>query len=229
MRTSSRGSTPSTFGASRGAKRLFRRSSSFRYAPTSPLFVAIGELHSTSGLGVLAAVLPRLVRNDVQVAILARGATAEPEALANLDEQQSRWPDRVAVIEEAAETDVHRGLGAADFVIVPSAAEHSSVHLRAHRYGALPIAPRSGAVLDEVVDCDPDLKSGTGFLYDAQGDPGVEFLGALQRAVAAFQSERAFTRSRRRAMRTDHSWERPAYLFERLYAGVGKTTSGART
>jgi len=45
-------------------------------------------------------------------------------------------------------------------------------------------------------------------------------LAAVQRAIASFAIRPAFEKVRARAMRADHSWERSAYLYERLYESL---------
>src|SRR5690606_32078929 len=93
-----------------------------------------------------------------------------------------------------------------------------SLQLRAQRYGALPIGRATGAIADTVVDCDAKLTTGNGFTYLEATDE--ELLGAIQRAIAAYTKRSAFERVRAHAMRSDLSWDRPAYLYERLYESL---------
>ena len=64
------------------------------------------------------------------------------------------------------------------------------------------------------MDCDPDLETGTGFLYD---EPSVDaLLGAASRALAACGSL-AGPRLTRRLLRLDLSWEAPARRYLKVY------------
>lgn len=183
-----------------------------------PLIVAMGPLHPSSGLDVLARIGERLMRNDVQLLVVAEGAV-DPELVKVLEEHSERWPDRFQVLAEADTGTRHRALSAADLVLVPPAqAPGGSTQLRAHRYGALPMGLRSAAVADTVVDCDAKLSAGSGFLFDTAEDDVV--LATMQRAVGAFATGEPFERIRSRALRADHGWDRAAYLYERLYASV---------
>ena len=91
----------------------------------------------------------------------------------------------------------------------------STLQMKAHRYGALPIGLRRAAFADTVVDLDAQLETGNGLVYEEPADEAL--LAALQRAVGAYAKRRAFEQVRVRAMRIDHSWERSAHLHERAY------------
>ena len=105
---------------------------------------------------------------------------------------------------------------AADLVIIPDIEDpRASRQLEAHRYGAVPIGRRIGLFADTVVDCDAQLRSGDGFMFD---EPTTDALtAAVQRGFAAFTQRAAFRNVQVRAISADHGWERPARLFERVY------------
>jgi len=84
----------------------------------------------------------------------------------------------------------------------------------AQRYGTLPVARSTGAIQDFVIDCDAQLETGTGFLFDE--DLSDALLSATQRAVSACMNA-DFDGLRRRVMRLDHSWERTGRVFALLY------------
>ncbi|HEY8432710.1 MAG TPA: glycogen/starch synthase [Sandaracinaceae bacterium] len=184
-----------------------------------PLIGVLGPLHPSSGLDVLARIVSRVMRNDVQVAIVPEGQPTDESLVTVLEEHSRRWPDRLVLRAQAGEALVHRTLAGSDLVLVPPhQPPGGSLQMRAHRYGALPIGHARGAVADTVVDCDAKLTTGNGFLCTSAEDEAV--LAAVQRATAAFAMRSAFEKVRARAMRTDHSWERSAYLYERLYESI---------
>ncbi len=198
----------------------------------------LGYAGPASEASRLMTVLPEIVRNDVQVAIVLTDA-----ASAEWTELAARWPDRVAVQGDADQQLVHRLLGGSDVVLVPQDDPCATRPMEAHRYGALPVALDHGLAADTIVDCDAKLDSGTGFLVDAHENVDRAFLGGVQRAIAAFGLERegggsAFRAAGYRAMLADHGWDRPARLHERLYRSLtgsnaaipaGMTASAERT
>jgi starch synthase len=184
-----------------------------------PLLGVVGALHPSSGLDVLARIVARLMRNDVQLAVMAERGAVDESLVTVLQEHARRWPDRLVVRTQAADALIHRTLGGSDFVLVPpQQPPGASTAMRAHRYGALPIGPGTGAVADTLVDCDGKLTSGNGFLFADLEDASI--LAALQRAVAAFGRRAELEKVRARALRGDHGWDRPAYLYERLYESL---------
>ncbi|MGF1466399.1 MAG: glycogen synthase [Sandaracinaceae bacterium] len=184
-----------------------------------PLIGALGPVDASTGLDRLARIASRLLRNDLQLAVVQVGEERDPDLVDVLAEHQDRWPDRVQVRDEHDVALVHRLLAGCDALVAPRVAPGSNLPMRAHRYGTLPIGPRQGAFADAVVDVDPKLGSGNGFLFAPEDD--AELLAALQRAVGAFGRRDAFDRLRARAMRVDHSWERAAYHYDRLYRNLG--------
>lgn len=177
-----------------------------------PLIIALlgsqPQVGAPTGVGGFAAVVSELLNNDLQIAVVTRGAASDLPALTKL---QERFPDRVAVRADADDAAIHQGLGAADLFLLPTLDESAEqLHRCAQRYGALPIVARVGSVHDTVVDCDPELNTGNGFLFDDAGS----LLPTIQRAVAAYARGKAFEQLRLRVMRLDSSWERSARLYE---------------
>jgi len=113
---------------------------------------------------------------------------------------------------------VRRACAAADIVLLPARYESTGALSRiAQRYGALPVVRAVGAHLDTVVDCDAALETGTGFLFD-EATPDA-LAGAVARSLGAYASPR-WPSLRRRVMRLDLSWDRPARRYVQVYKQV---------
>jgi starch synthase len=196
-------------------KRALQKELGLPTRPEVPLFVAFGEIELEEGYGALLKLLPRFLRNDVQLVL---GGVGDPELITALEEASGRWPDRLQLIEGDTKS-LHRLLGAADFFVVPTPyAPCGERHMQALRYGAVPIVREAGGLGDAVVNCDARAVSGTGFLYEEPPREGL--LGAMQRAASVFADQGNYGRLCRRAMLSDLSWERAAYLYERLYRSI---------
>jgi starch synthase len=81
------------------------------------------------------------------------------------------------------------------------------------RYGAVPVARRTGGLADTVTDAGDS--GGTGFLFDefspwALGD-------ALDRALSVYAQPRPWAELQGRGMRSDFSWTRSAGEYVALY------------
>ncbi|MBW2464257.1 MAG: glycosyltransferase, partial [Deltaproteobacteria bacterium] len=180
-----------------------------------PLLVLLASSDHAAGFDLFAEIAPKVLRNDCQVLVVFDGDEQEP-LRQRFEELADRWPDRMQVDEVGDGTVTHEALAAADLVLVPSRHEPCGfAQMAAHRYGALPVARRTGGLADTVVDCDSKLTTGSGFLFDkASAD---ELLAAIRRGFAAFHRTDEVEQLKSRVMRVDHSWERSARLYERLY------------
>jgi starch synthase len=159
---------------------------------------------------LLLAALPQLLKNDIAVV-----AAVDASCHAQLDQLATEYPSDLARLKDASEPARRRALGAADFALGLDASSLTPAFLQAaQRYGAIPIGLGQGAVLDALVDCDAELETGTGFLFDTADVPGL--LGATTRALSAYGSP-GHARLRRRVMRLDVSWERVARRYTQLY------------
>jgi starch synthase len=179
-----------------------------------PLLATLARPGDAYGFDLFAGAASKILRNDCQV-VVAYSGRADDELREQLVELSERWPDRIQVRDDDDDFS-HVLLAAADLVLVPSRRETpGATQMIAHRYGALPIVRRAGSLADTVVDTDAQLSTGSGFVFD---EPTPEsLLGAVRRGFAAFRNADAFESLRRRTMRIDHSWDRSARLYERLY------------
>jgi len=184
-------------------------------APDRPLFVSLGRVVHQKGADLLAAALPKILKNDVSFVLAGAGDLALEQGLTSAVE---RYPERARFLGRVSEPTAHKLLAAADFVVLPSRFEPCGlVQMHAQRYGALPIASRTGGFVDTVVDIDSQLETGTGFLFDVDDEAALG--GAIGRALAAYVHPR-FGAVRRRVMRLDLGWERPARRYGQVYKQV---------
>lgn len=193
-------------------KAELQRSFGLDIDPNRPLVSAIVEAYPHSGCEILEAALPALARNDMCFVAVVRG---DAEVRERLEKAIGNEPDRFAVTASNDDAVARRACAGADLVLLPSRYDESALWARAaQRYGALPVTQASGARIDAVVDCDAALETGTGFLYD---EPTKEdLLGALARGLAACASPRLRS-LRRRVMRLDLGWDRPARRYVQVY------------
>ena len=179
-----------------------------------PLVVAYGPIAKERGFDVILGALPAVLKDDLYLVIVA-GDDADAELLAAFEREAAQAADRLVVLTHRDPGRVRKAAGAADFVLSSARYEPcGDAQLIAQRYGALPVALATGGILDTVVDCDEQLETGSGFLFDDATPKSL--LGALQRALAARQLP-AWPRLVRRVMRQDLAWDRPARRYLQVY------------
>ena len=177
--------------------------------------VAIGRLTPQKGWDVLAAALPALVASGSVLALLGDG---EPDIAESLLEAQRRFPRRVSAAISWNERAARRLYAAADGVLVPSRFEPCGlVQLTAQRYGALPIAHKTGGLVDTIKDGE------SGLLFSPLTP---EALAAAANRAAKLFAERGAERIARDLLRVDVSWSRPAALWEAELEAVAREARG---
>ncbi len=183
--------------------------------PDRPLVVSIGPFDHERGGDLLVSALPKVLKGDVSFVV---AGLADETLASKLEGLVAKHPDMLQVIGHSSDQVVHRLLAAADIVVIPSRSEPGGLmQLYAQRYGALPVACRVGGFIDTIVDCDAALETGTGFLYDKPTAP--QLIAAMQRSIAATTSPR-WSALRRRVMRQDLGWDRPARRYVHVYRSV---------
>ncbi len=186
-----------------------------------PLLVNLQIAPSDEAIDVIAPAVKKVLRaTDAQVVVLVGD---DPAVSKKMAAGAARIEGRIALLEVVTPSLIHKLAAGADFVMVGGAGDVGGVQMIAQRYGALPIAPAAGAILDTVIDADAKLTTGTGFVYDDPSATGL--IAAIERAFAAKKSPR-WGELVTRVMRLDRSWERPARRYEQLYRAVGRSASG---
>ncbi len=184
--------------------------------PDTPVFGMVARMESQKGVDLLAACAPALLRQDVQVVVQGSGSPAIMEAMAGL---ARAMPDKVAYRSDFDDALAHRIYAGSDFFLVPSRFEPCGLaQMYAMRYGTVPVVRATGGLRDTVVDCDPELATGTGFLFEEATGDGL--YAAASRAITAFSRRAAFAKLVRRVMRGDWSWDRSARRYQSVYQSM---------
>ncbi len=181
---------------------------------SAPLLAHVGRLVEQKGLDLLLDVLPELLAQDAQIAVLGSGA-AHLEA--RLRAAAARYPGQVVVRLGYDEALAHRIEAGADLFVMPSRFEPCGLNqIYSLRYGTLPVVRRTGGLADTVIDADHDAAQGTGFVFDEASSTAL--LSTLTRALAYHGKPAVWQVLMQNAMRQDYSWTRSAEAYAALYA-----------
>jgi starch synthase len=180
--------------------------------PDGPLLGVIGRLDPQKGFDLVAGAAPALLGLGARLIVLGTGTE---DLVAGLVALAREHPDRIVVLDRFDRDEARRIYAGADLFLMPSRFEPCGQgQLIAMRYGTPPVVRRVGGLADTVVDADADVE-GTGFVF-GPAEPGA-LVAAVERALAAMADEVRFRRIQRHGMRRDHSWRRPARLYEAAY------------
>ena len=187
--------------------------------PTALVYGVVSRLTWQKGMDLLLAVLPTLLDQGAQLALIGAGDAALEAAFT---EAAARHPGRIAVHVGYDEALAHVLQAGADAILVPSRFEPCGLtQLCALRYGALPVVARTGGLADTVVDANEmalATRSGTGIVFSPVTADALAH--ALERTAALHAQPATWRAVQKRAMTTDVSWARPAMRYARLYRAL---------
>jgi len=205
-----------TVGARARNKQALQTRFGLRPQPGALLVGVISRLSWQKGLDMLLEVLPSLLGDGAQLALLGAG-DAELEAAFTAAAQ--RYPGQVGVMIGYDETLAHRIQAGADALLVPSRFEPCGLtQLCALRYGAVPVVARVGGLADTVVDAN-EMAIATGVATGVQFTPvtAAAFDKAIVKTKALYADRGVWRNLQINGMTTDVSWKHPAQHYAKLY------------
>ena len=179
-----------------------------------PLFGAVSRLYWQKGLDLLAKALPKLLeRSDLQLILLGSGDPALEKKFSNL---AKRFPKKIAVRIGFDDDLARRIFAASDFFVMPSRFEPCGLAQQyAMRYGALPVARRTGGLADTVRDPKEYPQAANGFLFDKTTETSLAM--ALRQAAKIHAKPETLARMRRNAMDRKASWKDASDRYAEVY------------
>jgi starch synthase len=186
--------------------------------PELPLALVLGPLDPAFGDDLLLEALGGLAPQKLQLGLLGAGDLAQRvrSVLAESDDASSA----VAVRDELDPELTHRALAGADVVLSlhRSAPGVDSLHLKAQRYGAVPVVCGVGSYRDTVIDFDAKTRTGNGVSFSEP--EGKALLSALNRVVTLYRDQETWQALAQNAMRTQHTLARSAGQHLELYESM---------
>ena len=194
----------------RGALRLDARLPA-ELAADTPLLAVVSRLDNQKGLDIALPAVRRWTELGGQFVLLGTGDRSLETAYARLELD---YPSRASVRLKFDAPYAHRIYAGADALLIPSRYEPCGLtQMIAMRYGAIPVARRTGGLADTVVDAgDP---GGNGVMFD-EPSPGAVW-DALERMLHVWNDRPRWAELQRRGMRTDFSWARSAAAYSDVY------------
>jgi starch synthase len=158
------------------------------------------------GIRLMIETLPSIVDDQTQFVFLGSGDPGLEQAL----HQAGDSLPQCRIITRYDEQLAARIYAASDLMIIPSKFEPCGlVQMIAMRYGALPIARKTGGLIDTI------KHQYNGFLFADYTTDGL--INAVKEAKTFIQDENTRATLVRQAMATDFSWTLPAKEYYQLY------------
>jgi starch synthase len=186
--------------------------------PDVPLLAFIGRLDVQKGADLLLEAAPRLLEQHGPVQLVCLGS-GTPDLEAGLRWLEATYPDQARGWVGFNVPLSHKLTAAADILLMPSRFEPCGLNqLYAMRYGAAPVAHRTGGLRDTVIDFDPFASppAGTGWTFDRFEAGALVHAAGLALATLRKHPE-DFAALQRRGMARDSSWGGAAREYERVF------------
>jgi starch synthase len=186
-----------------------------------PLMGLVTRLTGQKGMGLLAETLDALLDNNVKLVVLGSGS---PDHEAYFSALALRRPDRVAVRIGYDEGLAHRIEAGADIFLMPSLYEPCGLNqMYSLRYGTPPVVRATGGLNDTVSEYNPVTGEGNGFKF-TEPTPHAFFWKTAEALNILRNRPREWSKIMSNGMREDHSWDRSARSYMRIY----RSALGAR-
>ncbi|HXS19373.1 MAG TPA: glycogen/starch synthase, partial [Polyangiaceae bacterium] len=178
------------------------------FDPARPIVFCEWDDWGDPAWSTLLGALPSLLRNEM--ALIVSGGPAPSQEITETFSDQFRHVSQLPAVER-------RGvLAASDFYLSVARKDPTGRRLmQASRYGSVPIAYLTDAVADLLVDCDAELTTGNGIVFESMTQRALQT--ALARAIRAYNRPN-FRALLARVMRRDLAWDRAARRHAQVYS-----------
>lgn len=175
-----------------------------------PTFAFIGRIVNQKGIDLILEKAKEFVDLDLNLIILGNGFKPLEKSVRTLGE---KYKDNIRAEMVFKEELAHKLYAGSDFMLMPSHYEPCGlVQMASMQYGTIPVASRTGGLIDTIEDGE------TGFLFE-NGSP-ADMINAIKRAIKVYGDKDKLHRMRRAAMEKDFSWNKSAVLYKKLYQSI---------
>ncbi len=180
-----------------------------------PLMVMVTRLAGHKGLDLLCHIARDLLwQEDCQLLILGTGEAHYEDFFRDL---QREFPQKMAAkitFDLGLASRIYAG---GDMYLMPSKSEPCGLsQMNAMRYGTVPVVHATGGLKDTVPPVGEKGEGGLGFTFQSYN--ADDFLAALKRCIALYQTDNAHFRALQKTdMQQDFSWDKPAARYMELF------------
>ncbi|MBI4495792.1 MAG: glycogen synthase GlgA [Deltaproteobacteria bacterium] len=197
----------------RACKADLQREMSLPEREEVPLIGIISRLIEQKGFDLIAAILPELMGEDLQLVLLGTGEEKYHLLFSDLDR---KYPGRIGLRLAYDNPLAHKIEAGADMFLMPSRYEPCGLNqISSLKYGTVPIVRATGGLDDTIQDFDRQRQEGNGFKFREYSPEAL--LATIRRALKTYRDRPVWEALMRRGMAADFSWRRSAEAYLRVY------------
>jgi starch synthase len=182
--------------------------------PSKPLLGVVSRLYQQKGLDLLLSALPEILKStNASFIILGSGAEDQEKGFLKIAET---YPKKVGVRIGFDDALARRIFAGSDFFVMPSRFEPCGLAQQyAMKYGAVPIARKTGGLADTIKPRTDRSKNHTGYLFDKADK--ISLTHTIKQACGDWHSKEFYSEMQTRTMQISCSWELAAQKYSQLY------------
>jgi starch synthase len=200
----------------KAVKRALQQQLGLQIDADAPLLGVVSRLTYQKGLDLLPKIMPKLIEQGCQFAILGSGDSAleaQFNALAEL------YPNQVSMNTGYHEHLSHNIMAGCDMFVMPSRFEPCGLNqLYGLAYGTPPIVSLTGGLADSICDTNElSLKNNSATGFVAKNVTSAQLLLTIARAVHHWKDKKTWRKIQKNGMNLNISWDSRAIDYLALY------------
>jgi starch synthase len=181
-----------------------------------PLMGIVGRLSSQKGIDLVLESMEDILSTGANLIILGKG---DDIFHAGLSRAAERHKGRVYVKIGFQDDLAHMIYAGSDIFLMPSRYEPCGLgQLISMRYGTIPVARKTGGIVDTVSDYDHMTGRGTGFLFSDYSASALQ--ECIKRALSVYVDRNRWKKMVLAVMRMDFSWKNSAKKYIEFYESI---------
>ena len=194
-------------------KEKLQAESGLKVNRNTPLIGTISRLADQKGFDLIADIIDKVLKMDVQFILLGTGDRKYHVLFEKIQNDYGRNAAIYLKFDAILAQKIYAG---SDMFLMPSRYEPCGLgQLISFKYGTVPIIRQTGGLKDSVDEFDPSTGEGSGFTFTAY-DSG-KLLAAIKKAVLVYGNKNAWPALVKKVMGYDYSWKRSARDYMDLY------------
>ena len=182
----------------------------------APLLGVVSRLTHQKGLDLLPSIMPKLIKQGCQFAILGSGDKALEAQFSELAES---FPNQVSMNTGYHEHLSHNIMAGCDMFIMPSRFEPCGLNqLYGLAYGTPPIVNATGGLADTVCDTtELSLKNNSATGFVVKNVTSASLLVTIEQAITIWQDKKTWRKIQKNGMSRNISWVSSANAYLHYY------------
>ncbi|XP_078162198.1 granule-bound starch synthase 1, chloroplastic/amyloplastic-like [Carex rostrata] len=185
-----------------------------------PLIAFIGRLEEQKGSDILAAAIPELMEENVQVLILGTG---KKKLERQLEAIEAKYPGKVRAVMKFNAPLAHQIMAGADMMVIPSRFEPCGlIQLQSMQYGTPAVVSSTGGLVNTIIEGKTGFHMGRFSVKCEVADPAdvLKVVSTLKRAIKVIGTP-LHKEMIQNCMAQDLSWKGPAKEWENVLLNLG--------